>query len=319
MRLKQIQDFLAVIEAGSIHAAARKSGVSQPAITKSLRGLEAELHVQLLRRTNHGVVLTPAGRSFSARARVAHGELRRAQEEMARLGDGTERSVAFGIGPTAGRLIAADAITDFRQQYPSTQVRILEGFPVTLLPLVREETLDFAIGPRPEGNLDPLLSFRPLFRHDFIVVARKGHPMRGARSLAQLLDADWLGVLPFSLPDGPIERAFSSAGLPHPKMMVQCESHNIALALLAKTDMLGIISNRLLAAPAARDLEPIVVAELLPSFTAGIFNRKDTALTRPAVAMAKALTLAARRLARCTSARSQERRARFNVDVGRKA
>ena len=59
MRLRQIQDFLAVIEEGSIHAAARKSGLSQPAVTKSLRGLEAELHAQLVRRTNHGVVATP--------------------------------------------------------------------------------------------------------------------------------------------------------------------------------------------------------------------------------------------------------------------
>lgn len=71
MRLRQIQDFLAVIEEGSIHAAARKTGLSQPAVTKSLRGLEAELHAQLIRRTNHGVVATPAGRAFYTRARCA--------------------------------------------------------------------------------------------------------------------------------------------------------------------------------------------------------------------------------------------------------
>ena len=299
MRLKQIQDFVAVIEAGSIHEAARKSGVSQPAITKSVRGLEADLHVQLLRRTNHGVVPTPAGRAFFARARVAHSELRKAEEEMAQLGDGTERSVAFGMGPTAGPLIAPDAIKDFRQHYPSTHVRILEGFPIRLLPLVREETLDFAIGARPEGKLDPSLAFRPLFRHDFTVVARKGHPMRNARSLSQLSDADWLDFLPFSLPDGPLERMFSSGGLPRPKMVIQCESYNIVVAVLAKTDMLGIISNRLLAAPFARDLlEPIEVNERLPSYTAGIFTRKDTSLTRPAAAMARAVTVTARRLAR---------------------
>jgi DNA-binding transcriptional LysR family regulator len=252
--------------------------------------------VQLLRRTNHGVVPTPAGRSFFARARVAHGELKKAQEEMAHLGDGADRSVAFGIGPTAGRLIAADAISEFRRQYPGTHLRILEGFPLTLLPQVREETLDFAIGARPEGKLDPLLAFRPLFRHDFIVAARKGHPLHSARTLAQLRDAEWIGLLPFRLPDGPLERIFLSGGLPHPKMMIQSDSHNIIIAVLAKTDMLGIISNRLLAAPLVRGLlDPIPVAERLPSFTAGIFTRKDTALTRPAAAMAKAVTMAARR------------------------
>jgi len=247
MRLRQIQDFVAIVEAGSIHAAARKSGVSQPAMTKSVRELEAELQVQLLRRSNRGVVPTPAGRSFFARARVAHGELEKAREELARSGDAAGRTVAFGIGPTAGRLITADAIADFRRQHPTTQIRILEGFPVTLLPLVREETLDFAIGP---------------------------------------------------LPDGPLQRAFSSAGLPYPRVMIQCESHNVALAILAKTDMLGIISNRLLASTAARDLQPISVKESLPSYTTGIFTRKDLSLTRPAAALARALTLAARRLVR---------------------
>jgi DNA-binding transcriptional LysR family regulator len=221
---------------------------------------------------------------------------------MAQLEDGAEHSVAFGIGPTAGTLIAADAIMDFRQQYPSAHVRILEGFPNMLLPLVRDETLDFAIGGRPDGKLDPALAFRPLFRHDFIVVARKGHPLRNARTLAQFPDADWLGVLPFSLPGGPLERIFLSLGLPRPKMMIQCESYNMVVAVLAKTDMLGIISSRLLAAPLARDLlEPIAVAERLPSSTAGIFTRKDTSLTRPAAAMAKAVTVAARRLARPAS------------------
>jgi DNA-binding transcriptional LysR family regulator len=190
---------------------------------------------------------------------------------------------------------------EFRQQYPSAQVRILEGFPIMLLPLVRDETLDFAIGARPDGKLDSALAFRPLFRHDFIVVARKGHPLRNARSLAQLPDADWLGVLPFSLPGGPLEKIFSSSGLPRPKMTIQCESYNIVVAMLAKTDMLGIISNRLLGSPLARDLlQPIAVAERLPSYTAGIFTRKDTSLTRAAAAMAKAVTTAARRLARPT-------------------
>lgn len=298
MRLKQIQDFVAVIEAGSIHAAARKIGVSQPAVTKSVRALESELHVQLVRRTNHGVVPTPAGRAFFARARVAHSELHKAREEMAQLVEGNQGAVAFGIGPTAGPLVVPAAITEFHRQYPGARVRILEGFPVMLLPLVRDETLDFAIGARPDGNLDHALAFRPLFRHDFVVVARKGHPMRNACSLADLQGANWLGLLPFSLPGGPLERVFASAGLPCPKMTVQCESYSIIAAVLVDTDMLGVISRRLLASPlAVGALQEIEVAERLASYTAGIFTRKDSSLTPAAAAMAKAVATAARRLA----------------------
>lgn len=299
MRLKQLQDFVAVVDAGSIHAAARKNGVSQPAITKSVRGLEAELHVQLLRRTNHGVIPTPAGRAFFARMRVAQSEMQKALEEIAQLGDSAARPVAFGIGPTAGTLIAAGAITEFRQHHPKARVRILEALPATLLPLVRDETLDFAIGARPDGKLDPSLSFRPLFRHEFAIVARKGHPLRTGRSLAELAEADWLALSPFSLPGGPLERLFLERKLPRPKIMIECESYNVAIAVLAKTDMLGIISLRLLGTPLARHaLDRIAVAERLPSYAAGIFTRKDSSLTRPAASMARAIATAARRLAR---------------------
>ena len=83
MRLTQIRDVLAVVEAGSIRAAARNLGVAQPTITKSVRSLEAELHVQLLARNARGIVPTPYGRAFFARARVAHSELRKAEEEAA--------------------------------------------------------------------------------------------------------------------------------------------------------------------------------------------------------------------------------------------
>ncbi len=76
MRLTQVRDFVAVVESGSIRAAARKLSVSQPAITKSVRGLEGELQVRLLQRSSKGIVPTPSGRAFFVRARVAQSELR---------------------------------------------------------------------------------------------------------------------------------------------------------------------------------------------------------------------------------------------------
>lgn len=299
MRLKQIQDFLAVVEAGSIHAAARKTGVSQPAMTKSVRGLEAELHIQLVRRTNHGVVPTQAGQAFFARARVAHSELRKAEEEMAQLAGNSIGSVAFGAGPTATLLVVADAITRFREDFPKARIRVLEGFPSLLLPLVRNETLDFAIGPRLDGKLDAALRIRPLFRHKFVVVARKGHPLRNAHSLAQFAGADWISLLPPGAAGGPLDRAFSAAGLPIPQQMVQCDSYNVVVGLLAKTDMVGIASHRMLTQSFARDfLQEIPVVEPMPTYTVGMFTRADSPLTPVAAAMAKAVTVAARRLAR---------------------
>ena len=85
MRLSQIRDFLAVADTGSIRAAARSLGLTQPALTKSLRQLEAELGAVLVTRSVRGIVFTALGQAFLTRARSIDGDLRRAREEIAQL------------------------------------------------------------------------------------------------------------------------------------------------------------------------------------------------------------------------------------------
>lgn len=299
MRLSQIRDFLAVVESGSIRAGARSLEVAQPTITKSIRSLEAELHAQLLQRTAHGVVLTAAGRAFFERARMAQAELRKAEEEVAQVAGAGEGSVALGVGPSTGALILADALTRFREQFPRTRIRVVEALGHALWPLVRDGTLDLAVTLKPDPKREPALAFRPLFRMDFAVVARRGHPLRNARSLAQLVDADWLTLLPPPTSGAPLDRIFAAAGLPGPRSVIECDSHTSMVTLLTKTDMLGTISRRLLATPLVRDaLEVIAVAEPLPSLSVGISTRHDPPPTRVAAAMARAVTTAARNCVR---------------------
>jgi DNA-binding transcriptional LysR family regulator len=297
VRLRQVDDFVAVVESGSMRAAARKLAVSQPAITKSIRSLEGELHSRLVQRTPHGVVPTPAGRVFLARARAVQSELRKAEEEVTQLSGGTEGSLAFGIGPSAIPVLP-DAVGRFRRLFPRARLHILEGYTHSLLPLVREGTLDFTMGVRIEAKLDPAFAFRPLFRVQYAIVARKGHPLRRARSLAQLADAEWLSLTPQGSSSGPLDRAFSSAGLPSPAHAIRCDSHNVAMALLTRADMICIMSGAMLSQSPARDvLQVIPVADAMPSYTVGMFTRVDSVATPLASAMAKAAAAAARRVA----------------------
>ena len=110
VRLTQIRDFVAVVDAGSISSAARLLGVSQPGLTKSIRSLEAELSVSLLQRTPRGVSLTLYGRSFYARARAAHSELDKARQELVHMSGVHSGKVAIGFGPTAAVLVVPRAV-----------------------------------------------------------------------------------------------------------------------------------------------------------------------------------------------------------------
>lgn len=296
MRLQHIHHFLAVTESGTLRAAAKRLGLTQPAITKSLRQLETHLGLRLVLRTPRGVVLTPAGRTFVARARVVQTELRRLEEELGAARESAAASVAIGIAPPFS-LAMPETMARFRERYPATRVRIVEGVRAALLPSVRDEVLDFATGQNVGGPEQSGLKFRPVLRPRLTVAARKGHPRSAARSLSELADCAWIVFNPPGS-GGIVEQIFAAAKLPLPAALVQCESFATSLALVARSDMLVLLFDHLFAEPLTnRYLQRLPLREAVPSPTLGIFQRADTPLTGAASAMAQALTAAVRRSA----------------------
>ena len=63
-------------------------------------------------------------------------------------------SVALGVGQSSAILVLPEALERFRRAWPRTRVRVIDGVPDTLLPLVRHETLDFMLGADVPGR-DP--------------------------------------------------------------------------------------------------------------------------------------------------------------------
>lgn len=296
MRLNQIRDLLAVVEAGSLRAAARRIGISQPAMSKSLAQLERELQAQLLLRTARGIVLTPAGRAFVARGRVIEGELRKARDDLSALRGSREGAVAFGVGPAVTVPLVPDAMARFRAKWPRAHVRIREGMRTALLPLVRDETLDFTISENVAPGGEAGLQFRPLIKPELVIVGRRGHPLAHAKTLQELAAADWLIFNPPGA-RGALERTFEAAGLPPPNALVHCESYATALALIARSDLLGLVLRELTELTLADQfVQGWRLREKISPPTIGIFSRADTPLSPAAAAMVQSLGAAARAL-----------------------
>src|ERR1700722_16720488 len=97
MKLAQITDMIAIVEHGSLRAAARRLEVPQPALTRSVRALERELGVVLFERAARGMTLTAPGRLFHRRACAIVSEMRRARDELAQNAGDDHGEVVAGL------------------------------------------------------------------------------------------------------------------------------------------------------------------------------------------------------------------------------
>lgn len=298
MQLSHLRNFVALVDAGSIRAGARQLGISQPAATKGLRSLEQDLDAVLVQRSSRGVVLTEAGKAFLTRARTVLGELRAAREELARLAGAQGEAVRVGVATVIAPWLVPPALAQFRRDRPDTVVRIVEGTQDTLLPLLREGSLDFAVCLRLEPESTRGFTARPLARLRLVIGARKGHPLRHARTLEALQDAQWILSRPRGA-GGVLEHAFKAAGLELPSSATECDSHAIKVALLAGSDALGLLGKPVLTERSvAALLQEIPLDKPFPLMTFSLYSRVDVQPGPASRSFAAAIAAQARLLLR---------------------
>jgi LysR family transcriptional regulator of abg operon len=301
VQLTQLRNFVTMVDAGSIRAGARQLGISQPAATKGLRTLEQELDAVLVQRSSRGVVLTPAGKAFLARARSVIAELREARDELARLQGAQDETVRVGVATVVGAWLVPPVLAAYRKERSESIVRIVEGTQDTLLPLLREGALDFAVCLRLEPESTRGFTARPLARLRLTVVGRKGHPLRHARTLEDLRDAQWVLSRPRGS-GGVLEHAFQAAGLTLPATATECDSQAIKVALLASSDALGLLGKPMLSDPSvAALLQEIPLHKPFPLMTFSLYTRADARPSPAARAFAGAIAAQARSILRAES------------------
>jgi LysR family transcriptional regulator of abg operon len=280
MKLDQLSHLTAIVEHRSLRAAARRLGVPQPALTRSIRSLEKELGAELFLREASGMVLTDAGRKFHVRASAIVHEARRAREELAQeAGSGTGKVVAaLSIMPHVGML--PGALAPFRERYPHVHLQLIEGLFPDVESALRDGAIDFYLGAAPRQAPAPGLSVRHLFDNTRAVVSRKGHPLARARSLKGLGAAQWaITAVDYNFEDD-LARLFASHDLPRPEVLLRARSAMSLMVALAHTDLLAMLPVQWGEFPLTRDtLQVIRVRELLPAPPIVCIRRPNLPLT----------------------------------------
>lgn len=125
--LRALEALCVAVETGSLSLAAERLHLSQPGVSKQIRGLEDELGVQLLVRGARGVELTPVGRRVHRMARRA-----------VAAAEGCRRAADAWRDPGQGRLVVAAGLTltlftlppviaAFRRQAPGVRLEVMTG------------------------------------------------------------------------------------------------------------------------------------------------------------------------------------------------
>lgn len=177
IKIRHLQCFLAVADQGSLQKAAGKLSVSQPALSKTLKELEALLAVRLFERGRLGAALTPAGTAFMQPARACVEALRGAVASVAPSSGLLAASVGIGVLPTVAPILIGPLLAGLDAAGSRTKLRIVTGSNPELLARLRQRELDLVLGRFAEPAQMAGLSFEHLYADPLVLALRPGHPL----------------------------------------------------------------------------------------------------------------------------------------------
>ena len=121
-RLLLLQTFVRIADAGSISAAARSMGLSQPSVSRQLAELETRFKAQLIRRTTHDLALTETGTELLADARQLLDEWEALAEKYRNDGSTLKGKLKVVVPIALGQLNLLDTVIQFQNEHPAISV-----------------------------------------------------------------------------------------------------------------------------------------------------------------------------------------------------
>ncbi len=174
MEMHEIKYFLAACRTLNFHRAAELSHVSQPALTRAVQKLEAELGAHLFHRERNQIRVTDFGRLMRSHLEQVLRETDTAKVAARSFLKLEAAPLALGVMCTIGPLRFVGFLNDFREQHPGIEVSVIENVPGRLSELLLDGTLDIALMAQP-SPFDARLNVAPIFWERFGLAFPVGH------------------------------------------------------------------------------------------------------------------------------------------------
>jgi len=279
IKFRHLQTFLEVARQRSVGKAADVLHVSQPAVTKTIRELEAALDVKLFEKEGRGIRITRYGEVFLRHAGVSVAAIQQGIDSVSRAHTNSGPPLRIGALPTVSARIMPNAIQLFLAEETGSPVKIVTGENLVLLEQLRIGVLDVVVGRLAAPEQMTGLSFEHLYSEQVVLTVRRGHPLLAAKSFKVSRLRDFTILMPTR---GSIIRPFAerfllSHGIAELPVEIETVSDSFGRALLRQSDAIWIISEGVVAGDLADGTLaklPIDTSETKGSV--GLTTRTDT-------------------------------------------
>ncbi|MGB7196189.1 MAG: LysR family transcriptional regulator [Collimonas pratensis] len=268
MNTHDIEAFVAVVETGSIIAAAARLHLTQPGISRRVQSLEERLGVALLERQSKPLKPTAAGKEVYERGRRVLGSV---ADLLAGVEPGSQASGEFrlGVAPFLAELALTHPIDCLRSEFTKLTLRVTTGWSPALLTLLESNAIDAAAVVLPDDVMPPNTLTAHLLGHQMpLIVASQASSLcsKGSVSLAQLAAHSWVMNQDGCGIRRSIRHALDAARLPI-DVAVETFGTELQLSLVARGVGIGMIMPGAWARSAFRDQLKVLD---VPEFKGGV-------------------------------------------------
>jgi DNA-binding transcriptional LysR family regulator len=276
-RCQQLRGFCYAASMGSISKAAKRIGLSQPAVSQQISSLENELAVTLFVRGGSSIHLTPDGELLLKMVKPIVEKLEHLDKEFRhQRAEIEEGYVEVAAGGSTILYVLPKYVGAFRHANPRIEVRLHNVTGVEGLAQLRVGLVDFAVGPMLEVPED--LEFRAMLSYEPVVITCLGHPL--AKKKAPSLED--ISRYPLILPPRSlstwriVDNTFKKFGLSY-RVSMEVGGWEAIKKYVALGMGISIISS--VGITDAEKLEVIPAGEFFPKRMYGVVLRKESILS----------------------------------------
>ena len=222
MEISQLRTFYEIVKAGNYAKASKALFISQSAMSHQIKNLETELNMKLFQRLGNKKTLTEPGRIFLHAVSKFLEELDDLKRLCGDIRDSKNGNLAIATSMAVLTHILPDIIQRFGREFPQIRLRFVSrGLTSELVDMVKNDTIDLAIGPAYTQDLPTEVRFIEWKVFSRVLITARNHPLSQKKAI-RLAD---ISSHPLILPRRDtsttqiVEKTFQQHGLAHEVIM----------------------------------------------------------------------------------------------------